>query len=559
MKDMRKCVLSVLLVFLWTFSLSAQTEKKVLTLEDYPQWKHILSPAISGDGNWITYTLRPNGGDAVLFVKSLSSDKTYEIPYGSGAEFSEDSRWIAYLVGVSKKEAKKLQKDKKPVPTTGELLNMVTGEKYTVANTSDIGFSKNSKFFTAKKTQSDKSAEHKGSDLVLRNLETGFSQNIGNVGEYFFNKPGTMLAYSVDAASKGGNGVYLIVLSTGRLIPLDTGEADYAQIAWDEKGKALAFLKGKREKELWERENILLAFTGLDRESPFRFEYEPKGDSEFPENMVISEREMPRRRRGFGPAREDENRALVWSEDLSRVFCGIKEQEKKPEKSEEDLPDVDVWHWQDEQIQSLQARRFEYDVNFTYRSVYLLKEKKFLRLADKNMRTITLSRDGNWGVGRDDVPYLSDVETRQADYYLVNPITGERRAIVKGIRQSLGVSPDSRHFLYLKDKHLWAYDFANGTTANISAEAPKAFVDEDDDHPDEKPSFGLAGWTKDGKSVIVNHKYDLWLLPLDGKGSQNITRGLGDREKIRFRYLKLDPEEKFVDLAKPLLLSAYGE
>jgi dipeptidyl aminopeptidase/acylaminoacyl peptidase len=559
MKDMRKYILSVFLVLLCVFSLFAQGEKKVLTLDDYPQWKHILSPAISGDGNWVSYSLRPNGGDVTLYFKSLSSDKMYEIPYGSRAEFSDDSRWAAYLIGVSKEEAKKLQKDKKPVPTKGELLNLQTGEKYTVENTSEISFSKNSRFFAAKKVQLDKSVEHKGTDLVLRNLETGLSQNIGNVGEYLFNKPGTMLAYSVDAASKGGNGVYLLALSTGRFLPMDTGEADYLQIAWDEKGTALAFLRGKLEKDAWERDNVLLAFISLEEESPVRFEYDPAKDPGFPDNMVISERIPPRRGRGFGPAPEEENRALIWSEDLSRVFCGIKEQEKKPEKSEEDLPDVDIWHWRDEQIQSVQARRFENDVNFAYRSVYHLKEKKFLKLADKNMRTITLTRDGNWGVGRDATPYLSDVETRQADYYLVNPVTGERRAIVKGIRQSLGVSPDSRHFLYLKDKHLWAYDFANGTTANISAEAPKVFVDEEDDHPDEKPSFGLAGWAKDGKSVIVNHKYDLWLLPLDGKGPQNITKGLGDREEIRFRYLKLDPEEKFIDLAKPLLLSAYGE
>lgn len=559
MKHMRKYVLSVVLVALCAFSLFAQGEKKVLTLEDYPQWKHILSPAISSDGDWIIYTLRPNGGDATLYVKCLSSDKVYEIPYGSSAEFSENSQWAAYLIGVSKEEAKKLQKDKKPVPSKGELLNLKSGEKYTVENTSDVGFSKNSKFFAAKKAQSDKSAEHKGTDLVLRNLETGLSQNVGNVGEYLFNKPGAMLAYSVDAANKGGNGVYLINLSTGQIVPLDTGEADYLQIAWDEKGTALAFLRGKLEKGFWERDNVLLAFTGLEGNSPVRYEYDPKGDSGFPGDMVISERVQPRRGRGFGPAGEEDNRALIWSEDLSRVFCGIKEQEKKPEKSKEDLPDVDVWHWKDEQIQSVQARRFENDVNFTYRSVFHLKEKKFLQLADKDMRTITLTRDGNWGVGRDATPYLSDVETQQADYYLVNPISGERKTIVKGIRQSLGVSPHGRHFLYLKDKQLWIYDFANGTTTNISVNAPVVFVDEEDDHPEEKPSFGLAGWNEDGKSVIVNHKYDLWLLPLDGQNPANITKGYGDKEEIRFRYLRLDPEEKFIDPAKPMLLSAYGE
>jgi dipeptidyl aminopeptidase/acylaminoacyl peptidase len=559
MKDLRKFVFSVFLVLIVAVSLLAQDGNKVLTLEDYPLWKHILSPAISGDGYWISYALQPNGGDAMLCVKSLSSDKKYEIPYGSGAEFSEDSKWLAYLIGVSKEEAKKLQKDKKPVPTKGELLNLETGDKYTIENASDIDFSKNAKFFAAKKAQQDKAAKHKGTDLVLRNLETGLSQNIGNVGEYQFNKPGTMLAYTVDAANKQGNGVYLMKLMTGRFVPLNTGEADYAQITWDEEGTALAFLRGKLEENYWERDNVLLAFTGLEGESLIRHEYDPSEDPGFPKDMVISERVLPRRGRGFGPARTADNRALIWSKDLSRVFCGIKEQEKKPEKSKEDLPDVDVWHWKDEQIQSVQARRIEYDVNFTYRSVFLLKEKKFLQLTDKNMRTVTLTRDGNWGVGRDAMPYLSDVETMQADYYLVDTASAERMPIVKGIKRTLDVSPHSKHFLYVKDKNLWIYDFENGTTTNISAEAPVVFVDEEDDHPDERPPFGLAGWTKDGNAVIVNHKYDLWLLPLDGKNPINISNGLGNKEEIRFRYIQLDPEEKFIDTSQPLLLSAYGE
>ena len=559
MNGMRKSVLSVFLVLIFAFSLSAQSEKKVLSLEDYPQWKHILSPAICADGNWISYSLRPNGGDATLYIKSLTSDKIYDIPFGSGAKFSEDSHWAAYLIGVSKEEAKKLQKDKKPVPTKGELLNLGTGDKYTIENTEVIDFSKNSKFFTAKKAKQDKAVKHNGTDLVLRNLETKLSQNIGNVREYLFNKPGTMLAYTVDAANKGGNGVYLMKLMTGRFVPLDTGEADYAQIAWDKEGTALAFLRGKLEKNSWERDNVLLAFTGLEGESFTRFEYDPSKDSSFPENMVISERVMPQRGRRPGSSAPTQNKALIWSEDLSRVFCGIKEQEKKPEKSKEELPNVDIWHWKDEQIQSVQARRFNYDVNFTYRSVFLLERKKFLQLADKNMRTISLSRDGKWGVGRDAMPYLSDVETQQSDYYSVETSTGERKSIVKGIRRSLGISPHNEHFLYVKDKQLWIHVFKQGATTNISVEAPVVFVNEEDDHPNEKPPFGLTGWTKDGKAVIVNHKYDLWLLPLDGKKPSNILQGLGDKEKIQFRYVRLDPEEKFIDTSKPLLLSAYGE
>jgi len=552
----RKHLLSILLVLIFAFNLAAENEEKVLSLEDYPLWKHISSPLISSDGNWVSYSFRPNGGDSTLYFKNLSSDKIYEIFYGAKAKFSEDSRWAAYLIGVSKEEEKKLKKEKKPVPFKGELLNLDSGEKYTLENTAAIDFSKNSKFFLAKKAKLNKKAKHNGTDLVLRNLETALSQNMGNVAEYRFNKQGTLLAYTIDAENKEGNGILLLKLLKNRLILLDTGKMDYAQIVWDKKGTALAVLKGKQEKDLWEKDNVLLAFTGLEGESFASFEYNSSKDPEFPKDMVISERVLPQRRRRQGT---EENQALIWSEDLSRIFCGIKEQEKKPEKSKEALPNVNIWHWKDEKIQSLQKIRFKYDLNFTYRSAYHLKEKKFIQLADENMRTITLTRDGKWGVGRDNKPYLSDVETRQADYFAIDTTTGKRQLIIKGIRQTLGVSPHSRHFLYLQNKHIWIYDFKKGTKTNLSSEAPVVFVDEEDDHPDEKPIFGLAGWTKDGKAVIINHKYDLWFLPLDGKNPTNITQSTGSREQIRFRYVKLDPEEKFITTSKPLLLSAYGE
>lgn len=554
-----KSVLSLVLLLCFAFPLSAQNEKKVLRLQDYPLWKHIANPVICEDGQWAGYTLRPNGGDTTLYIKNVATNKCYDIPFGFGLKFSEDSRWAAYLVGLSKAEVKKLRKEKKPIPSQGVLLELISGEKYTIDNTSVVGFSKDSAFFTAKKPKLDKAAKHNGTDLVLYNLKTGLSRNIGNVNEYLFNKPGTMLAYSIAAAEQVGNGVYLIRLKNGQNIPLHASKADYTQIAWDKKGTALAFLTGKQEKDKWERDNVLVACTGLNKQNYKMFIYDPTEDPEFPRDMVISERVMPQRGRRPGSTPTTKNQALIWSKDLSRIFCGIKAQEEKPEKSKTELPNVDIWHWQDERIQSVQMKRYNYDINFTFRSVLLIKDQKFLQLADNNIRTISLSQNGLWGVGRDATPYLSDVETQMADYYLVNTSTGERKSIVKGIRRSLGISPHNNHFLFLKEKHLWLYSFIQGKTINISVPAPILFVNEEDDHPNEKPLYGMAGWTKDADGIIVYHKYDPWLLRFTGEKPLNLAQGLGGQKNIRFRYLRLDPEEKYIDTSKPLMFSAYGE
>ena len=51
---------------------------------------------------------------------------------------------------------------------------------------------------------------------------------------------------------------------------------------------------------------------------------------------------------------------------------------------------------------------------------------------------------------------------------------------------------------------------------------------------------------RDGKSVVLNHRYDLWLQPLDGSMAKNLTGGVGAENEIRFRYVQLDPKERSI-------------
>ncbi|HKK26170.1 MAG TPA: prolyl oligopeptidase family serine peptidase, partial [Gracilimonas sp.] len=88
---------------------------------------------------------------------------------------------------------------------------------------------------------------------------------------------------------------------------------------------------------------------------------------------------------------------------------------------------------------------------------------------------------------------------------------------------------------------------------------PVQFINTDHIYPHESPTFGLAGWTKDGEHVIMNHKYDLWMLKLDGSKAENITQGKGEQENIIFRFEMLDEEDDYIDTNDKLLLSAFGE
>jgi dipeptidyl aminopeptidase/acylaminoacyl peptidase len=75
--------------------------------------------------------------------------------------------------------------------------------------------------------------------------------------------------------------------------------------------------------------------------------------------------------------------------------------------------------------------------------------------------------------------------------------------------------------------------------------------------------------------VIVEDRYDLWLLPFDGSDARNLTSGVGDDNEIRFRYVQTVPSDqpggggggrggrgggtREIDLSEPMTLSAYGQ
>ncbi len=527
--------------------------KRSLALDDYEKWSRITSTAISPDGAWIAYALDPNRGETKLFFKNPETGKVYETTGGSRPIFSDDSAWAACLISPSDEERERLQKANQPVVVKAELRNLATGDAVRYDNAQAVDFTPGGAFFTLKKAKVLKDAKHGGTDLILRNLKTGAEENIGNAGAFAVNKPGTALAYAVDAADQAGNGFILLALGTGIRTIVDSGAADYAQLAWDEAGTAAAVLKGTKKKGFTRKENVLIAVRDAGAASPKVTIYDPAADKSFPSGMVLSE---------LG--------ALRWNKAATMVFCGLKENEpesekpKDPKEKQQVQPptaNVDVWHYADEQIQSVQMQRAAQERNRTWMSVVHLDPLKFVRLTDESMRQVLPNEDGRVVIGSDPKPYLSDLNWggAPADYYLVDTLTGRRTHFENKIARSMGLSPDGRWFLYLKDKQVLAVNLAIGRKANLTAVSPVSFIDVEDDHPYELPTYGVAGWAKDGSAVILNHRYDLWSLPLPGGKPVNITGGIGTKEHVRFRYLSTDPEERFIDTSKPLLLSAFDE
>ncbi|MDA7977256.1 MAG: prolyl oligopeptidase family serine peptidase [Pirellulales bacterium] len=519
--------------------------KKVLTIDDYERWNRVRSANLSADGKWVTYTIAPNDGDATLYLESTSSDDKQEIKTGGSPQFSKDSQWFIYSVEKGEGGGRGNSGSRRTV-----LMNLESKEKTEWTNATSVRFTDDSKYLTFKKPR-QRDANHAGADLILYNLQSGLTRHFGAVNQYSFNEDGNLLAYTVDAADDHGNGLYLFELETNLIRSLDSSRQTYSQLTWNEAGTHLAVLRGETPEGKQRRQNTLLVFHNFVAGVDEPISFEPDSQQSFPEGMVLSE--LAR---------------LTWSADASMVFCGIREQEDKPEKggssnrdSDDKRPNVDVWHWKDEDVQSVQQRRAAAAARRTIPGVVHITNQRFVQLGDDAMERVTIVGDGRWGIGRDDSLYAGEITWggSRADYYRVDLKTGERTLITSALGRPMGTSPDGRHYLYLKGGQVLVYDLDEGTSRNLSLSTRVNFVNEEDDHPYEKPAYGVAGWTSDGRSVILNHKFDLWLLPLDGSTGSCLTGNLGETEQIVFRYRNLDPDAEGIDLAQPMLLSAYGE
>jgi dipeptidyl aminopeptidase/acylaminoacyl peptidase len=555
-----------------------------LALQDILAWKSIGAAELSPDGSWFLYKLSPLEGESEMVLRQVAGTKEHRFPIGEAPRygaagrtgFSADSRWAAFLSYPGSKEAKALRKDKKRIMTTAVLVDLASGEKTEFERVRGLAFSGENPGFVAFHRYAPESQEKEkdkwtGSDLLVRELATGKEVNIGNVAEYAFDKAGTRLALLIDAQGQAGNGLQLRDMASGAVLSLDNDKASYKSLSWSEKGEALAVLKGKDDKAYEDKLWSVLAFSGfLEPKGPRKTVYDPAFDKAFPEGMTVS------------PDRTPE-----WTESFDAVLFGIHEAKKKkdadkkegseakagpdaaaaaPSKTEdiadEDIPDLVIWHGQDKRLQSEQQVEEQRDKSYSYLAEYRVDSKKFIRLADDDLRSIEPAPKQRFAVGQDNRAYELDTNLDGRgfqDIAVLDMATGRRTRVLEKNRYYFGTLYDGTHFLYYDDGHFYTHDMATGRSVNVTKDIPASFVNEDNDTNVVKPPDSPVGSTKDGLHVLLSDGWDIWSVPVSGAGKAvNLTVN-GAKDKLRYRRLRLDPEEKAVDLDKPQYFSVYGE
>jgi dienelactone hydrolase len=614
-------------VILSFINLLAQAQPKPpLSWKAVSTWKDITgsSTQLSPDGQWFAYVTTPTEGDGTLVVQKIADSTRHTYPIGSGTvapevKFSDDGRWLSFLVPPTYKEQLAAAKPgAKPLTKKAVLVELATRKKTEFERVKSIAFNGEKVSHLAvllapalsipiSATGSD---AVRGTDLLLHELSSGKTQNIGNVADMAFDKKGNWLALTIDAVGQSGNGVLLRNMTTGVILTMDSDKARYQSIAWTEAGDGLALLKGVKDDAYKNERFSVLGIRSLGS-IPELVSYNPKMDSvAFPRQMTISP-----------------NRTPSWSEDLSRLLFGIHKLEAAPKnkgkglvakgdtskaprpeqwltlradttiKSLDDLqkalarlktdttktdkkedpekPEVTIWHWQDKRLQSRQQVQEKEDKNFTFLSTYELATKKFSQLADTNVRVVTVAPKELFALGRDETGYELEANLSNqnyADIYLYALKSGQRTKILSNhylpgsSGYNLQPSPDGRKFVYWETPHFHVYDMTTQSTRNITSGISTSFINTDVDVNQKTPPHRVIGWSSDSKYVLLSDGWDIWQLPAEATDSRgkaiaatNLTQN-GKRDKIRYQSrFVLDPDEKGIDLKQPMFVRMYGE
>ena len=607
-----------------------QAPRRAIEVEDVIAWKSIGSTVLSSDGQWFGYRLAPQEGDAEVVLKRVRADKELRFPIGEQPQgeggggggrggaaagpgtaslaFSEDGKWAAFTTYPTHAAALRLKRQRRPIQSSVTLVNLATEEKKEYPKIRRFTFSGESSDWIALHRygpdapgggaaaaaapagrgggrggaaaaggEGAASERARGTDLILRDLANGAELNVGNVSEFSFRKDGRLLAFAIDATDKAGNGLQVRDMASGVVRPLDSANATYERITWTEKGDALAVLRGSDNRAYRDKLYSVVGVSDVASASPKKVVFDPAADSTVPKGFSISPSRSPQ-----------------WSDDLQAIFFGLYEPRHRDSSTtetdtttdsspatesgasggdnnngntaDEDKVDLVLWHYKDPRLQTQQEVQEARDRAYNYVAEYRVAPKKFVRLADDDMRTVTVNtKQSRWAYGSDDREYelLGSLDGRRhEDIYAIDLETGARKLAVKHLRYFSGASPDGSRLLYYADGDYHVYSLATGEDRNITQGLAVSFVDIEDDHNNVKPPVNAIGWASDNKTVLLTDAWDIWKVPVDGGPAANLTVN-GKKEAVRYQQrFALEPpdaRDEGIDLSKPLYFHAYGE
>ncbi|MET0464128.1 MAG: prolyl oligopeptidase family serine peptidase [Chitinophagaceae bacterium] len=595
----------------------ALAQKKPLDHTVYDGWQNIGQRSISNDGKWVVYNVNVQEGDNELVIQSADASYKKTIARGADATITEDNRFVIFKISAPFKEAreariKKKRPDESPKDSlailelgkdslwkmarvksfktpdkasgwlayhlekaieaparnarpagnekkvTDSLTHIIDSLKNVIAampkkaSNKDADISEEYLMTDAEGDEATPSSTDAGSDLVVRNLKNNAQKTFRFILEYQFNDKGTKLVMEQarnpkDSTSKAH--VLLYDLSQNKLDTVATGGNDFKNFALSDDGEQLAFLAERDAKP-------------KDLQKFYKLWYYKSGTDSA---VALVDKNTAGVKGGFTVS---EYGIVSFSNSGKRLFFGTARiaPPKDTTLVEMDLVKLDVWHYKDDYLQTVQLTRLQRDLQQNYMAVYDLTAKKVNQLATEEIPTVFQSGQGDGAifVGTSDVGRRVESQWTGGtvkDIYAINPADGSRKLIKKEFDGNLTpayVSPTGKVIVWYdnKTKHYFAYD--GDSTRNITAKIKTSLANEENDSPTDAAPYGIMRWQKDERVVYIYDRYSVWKVSPTNSFVPAILIG-GRTTRTNYRYQQIDREERAIEDGQAMLFRTFND
>ena len=530
-------------------ALSAVAQKLPLNHQVYDSWQRIGERALSADGNWAVFTIDPQEGDGRLVLQSLRSDYRKELPRGYGAAISSNGRYLVYKIKpfyASVKEAR--NKKKRPEEMPKDSVGIIELGKDSIvkfANVRSFKMPSEEEGWVAIHFESSEKAPEgndPAAELLLINLQTGARLTLPRISEYQLSKKGGKLVAEQARNGKDSLNKTAILLVAVPAMKVDTilrGGNDFRKFSFSSNGSQLAFVaeRDARPKELVKYYRL--------------YHYDGRTDTA----TVIADRNTAGMRLGMTIS---EFADLRYSESGNRLYFGTAPivPAKDTLTPEAELVKVDIWHYQDDYLQTQQLYQLKRDQEKSYQAVFHFDRAKLVQLGapEADIVYVPVKDDGDFVYAASDlgkrIAFQWTASTKK-DIYRIDVLTGQRQLIKADLNGDLfqnSVSPKGTALVWY-DADLQQYQSWDGSKVRtLTRSIPYKLYDELHDSPGPASPYGIVGWLPGDTNVLVYDRYDIWKVHVRANAAaQNITQ-VGRKQKENYRFVKLDPDQDYFPL-----------
>ena len=547
-----KRILSIAALLALPLVLAAQ--KKPLDHDVYDSWQAVSGTAISPNGRVITYAVNPQEGDGTLYfrINGKKGDHVISVPRGYQPRILDNENYAVCLIKpefrkTRRAKIRKLTGDKLPQDSLA-IINLRDGRirKFPNVKSFQLGLHATEQFaFATIDTNFVKKADRKdkGTTVAVYHFANGSLDTLRCIDKFAFSKDGRTLGL-VQKTDKKHSVVGFYADGKTRMLP-DTATF-HAVPTFNEEGTEALYLQAKDTASTGSKHAALWLYDVVRDEARELVAADQRRN--MPENWGLTE-----------------NSSYLFSKKSGTIFAGI--QEYTPVKDTNlvsfETAGLDIWKWDAAEIPPRMKANLARDKRRTYLCMY---QDEGLIPFNTNKTDRLVFTDHYDAEVILEVSLVNVVESQwnvqgETILTLIFPGSGRRVEIARGPFDSAQLSPKGKYAIWwdYSQRAWFVYDVAAEQVRNITESIDTNFWDEKDDHPMMPESYGIAFWIADDADVVLNDRYDLWMVdPVSGKASR-FTQGREQKRTYRYINTKDSEDEPGIAPGETVYVSIFDE